>query len=83
EHRWRRFVCNAPILGGSPEASYQHDSRRSFSATLQIHLATATNVEFQKRRQFFIRVHNEALSMAVRLATVKFIFAGCNTRLNS
>src|SRR5206468_9187181 len=20
EHRWRRFVCNAPILGGSPEA---------------------------------------------------------------
>jgi hypothetical protein len=45
KHRWCRFICNAPILGRSPEATYQHDGRRPCAAALQIHLATATDVD--------------------------------------
>ena len=36
---------NIPILGGPSEAGHQHDGRGSGAATLQIHLATAADVD--------------------------------------
>ena len=45
KHRRRGFLGDAPILGGSLEASHQHDGRGPCAATLQIHLAAAPDVD--------------------------------------
>src|SRR5687768_4921716 len=41
KHRWRRLIGKVPILGRGPKATYQHDRRVPYAATLQIHLAAA------------------------------------------
>jgi hypothetical protein len=45
KHPRPRLPGNIPILGGPSEAGHQHDGRGSGAATLQIHLATAADVD--------------------------------------
>src|SRR5262245_35101338 len=42
---WALLFSDIPILGGPSQAGHQHDGRGSYSATLQIHLATAADVD--------------------------------------
>jgi hypothetical protein len=39
------FIGNAPIVSGSPEATYQDHGRRSIAAAFQLHPAAATDID--------------------------------------
>jgi hypothetical protein len=45
KHRRRGFLGDAPILGGSLEASHHHYNRGPRAATLGIHLAAAADID--------------------------------------
>jgi hypothetical protein len=45
KHARAWLVGNVPILGGASEAGHQHDGRRPYAAALQIHLATAADID--------------------------------------
>src|ERR1700756_941126 len=45
KHRRCGLIGKVPIIGRSPEATYQHYGGRPCAATLQVHLAAAANVD--------------------------------------